>query len=84
MAFDYCFFFPGRSHCIYYRPALLNGRHVVDVLRAVCGPADVSEAELDDIRRRMTERARAVQWVGEGWKGVWETYWNGAAITAKM
>jgi len=37
-------------HSVYYRPALLNGRHVVDVLRAVCGPADVDDAELNHVR----------------------------------
>ena len=41
-------------HGVSYRPALLNSRHVVDVVRAVCGPADVSEAELDRVRRETT------------------------------
>ena len=39
---------------ITYRPALLKGRHVLDVLRAVCGPADVSEADLEYSRRKVT------------------------------
>ena len=33
---------------------MLNNRHPVDVLRAVCGGADVSEAELDRIRREVS------------------------------
>ena len=54
-------------HHVLYRPALLNGRHIVDVLRAVCGPADVSEAELDRVRSEATKEASEVE------EGVWET-----------
>ena len=62
-----------------YRPALLNGRHPVDVLRAVCGPAVVSEAELDRVRRQATEGAICLQQVLgiEQWQGVWGTGWLG-------
>ena len=53
-------------HCVFYRPALLHGRHVVDVQRAVCGPADVSEAELDLIKREATKRAWCLNNRGKG------------------
>ena len=62
-----------------YRPALLNGRHIVDVVRLVCGPADVSEAELDRIRRMATQRARAIEPWGK--QGVWMTEWLSAPVT---
>ena len=39
-----------------YRPALLNGRHVVELLRAICGPSVASEAELDRVRTGPTRR----------------------------
>ena len=45
---------------LHYRPALLNGRHVVDVWRTVCGPLDFSEAPLDRVRRTATENASDV------------------------
>ena len=43
-----------------YRSELLNGRHVIDVLKAVCNPSGVSEAELDRIRRETTENAKDI------------------------
>ena len=55
--FEYSYQPDELSHKIYYRPALLNGRHVIDVLRAVCGQADVIEAELNRVRREATEMA---------------------------
>ena len=80
MVFEYRYYPDDGCHAVYYRPALLNGRHIVDVLTAVCGPADVSEAELDHVRREATERAQNKEWWGEGWEGVWGTDWPGAAI----
>ena len=68
------------KYLVLYRPELLNGRHVVDVLRAVCGPADVSEAELDRVRREATEKAFSVEFRGKWWKGVWQTQWLGVAV----
>ena len=76
----------GRCHTVYYRPALLNGRHIADVLRAVCGPADVSEAELDHVRREATERAYCLRtrgW-GEVWRGVWTTEWSDVVIVTQV
>ena len=64
------------THLVFYRPALLNGRHIVDVVRAVCGPADVSEAELDRVRREATERAKERNHE----TGVWRTWWRGAVV----
>ena len=64
---------------VLYRPARLHGRHVVDVLRAVCGSADVSEAELDRVRREATERANKVEVLD----GVWLTHWSGAKVTIR-
>ena len=84
MVFDY-YYHPGdrRSRFVYYRPALLNGRHVVDVLRVVCGPADVSEAELAHARREATERASDEGRWDEASKGIWFSLWRGAALTMK-
>ena len=73
-------------HSLQYRPALLNGRHPVDVLRAICGPTDVSEAELDRVRRTATERAREVEPQGmwqQGMSTYWFTYWKGGAVTRR-
>ena len=47
--------------CVSYRPALLNGRSVFDVLcalNAVSAPSGASEAELDYVRRKATDNAR--------------------------
>ena len=81
IVFDYSNHPDSGSHFVLYRLSLLNGRHVVDVLRAVCGPVAVSEAELDRVRRKVTKRARKIRI--EGWEGVWSTAWQGAAVTAK-
>ena len=67
------------THLVFYRPALLNGRHVVDVLRAVCGPAYVSEAELDRVRREATDDATECV----DWEGIWLTSWKNTVITTK-
>ena len=68
-------------HSVNYRPTLLKGRHVVDVLRAVCGPADVSEAELSRVRRAATETALPYEEPqGEILEGVMITGWEGGAI----
>ena len=83
MVFDYIYHPDQCHHLVLYRHALLNGRHVVDVLRPVCGPADVSEAELDRVRRKASEEAEDWERRGEGWEGVWSTWWWGAAITAE-
>ena len=74
------FFHYGYQHHAWYRPALLNGRHVVDVVRAVCGPADVSEVELDRAKRQATEWAMEMHHQ----TGVWHTSWSGAAVTVQM
>ena len=72
--FNYIYYPKTARHYVSYRPALLNGRHVVDVLRAVCGPADVSEAELDRVRREGREE----------WGSVWRTTWWGKRIIAQV
>ena len=72
MVFDYHYSLDEDCpHKVAYRPALLNGRHIVDVLRAVCGPANISDAELDRVRREATEGAKDVKWAGKEWEGVW-------------
>merc|ERR1719259_668150 len=43
--------FRSDDHSVVYRPSRLNGRHVVDVLRAVCGPKDITPKQLDTARR---------------------------------
>ena len=65
---------------VFYRPELLNGRHIVDVARTVCGPTVVSEAELDRARREATERAREI----DHQTGEWYTAWYGVAVTANI
>ena len=60
--FNYIFHH-GHNHHVWYRPAQLKGRHIVDVMRAVCGPADVSEAELDELGGR--RRRSAGLWFGQ-------------------
>ena len=85
MVFYYCYYLDDRRSNVYYRPALLNGRHIVDVLRAVCGPADVSEAELDRVRRKATKAALNLgDRNGKEWEGVWNAYWIDVAIVAQM
>ena len=69
----------GQYHIVYYRPALLNGHHIVDVVRAVLGPAVVSEAELDRVRAEATRRVTDRPGWGGGWGGVLLTWWSGAA-----
>ena len=80
MVFNYTNDPDGRGQFVRYRPALLNGRHNVDVVRAVCGPADVSEAELDYARKKAAQRAKELNHQS----GVWLTGWCGAVVTAQM
>ena len=91
MVFDYQFDYFHRLHHVYYRPALLNSRHIVDVIRAVCGPADVIEAELDRVRREATEEARKAvdsdemdEYIFEISEDIWETTWKSNAVTLGM
>ena len=84
MLVDYFYYTDLNFHSIYYRPALLNGRHVVDVLRAVCGPLDVSEAELDRVRKAATTYARSREHLGKKWTGVWKSVWEGAAVAGQI
>ena len=88
MVFEYEYYPANGEHWVQYRPTLLNGRHIVDVVRAVCGPADISEAELDIIRTEATQMAdylSAEVWgeVAE-YEGVWHTSWFSNSITAQM
>ena len=71
------YYYYKNTYVVYYRPALLNGRHIVDVLRAVCGPADVSEAELDQARKTATRKAK------KDFNSVWGTTWNSPQITVR-
>ena len=80
MVFEYHENIEGQYQVVFYRPVLLNGRHIVDVLRAVCGPADVSEAELDRVRKEASEGA--VELGVSGLEGVWMTVWKFAKVTA--
>ena len=84
MVFDYCYRPDEGCHFVYYRPALLNGRYVVDVLRTVCGPADVSEAELDRVRGEAMEWSEDLEYLDEWYEGVWSTEWWGAAIAVRV
>ena len=45
---------------VLYRPSRLNGRHIVDVLRAVGEATDVDEACLDSARRQAKNNARSI------------------------
>ena len=67
MIFSYMYYYDF-CHVVNYLPSLFNGRHIVDVLRAVCAPADVSEAELERVKEAASEAA--VPWAGEEWAGV--------------
>ena len=80
MVFDYEYDSDELRHSVFYRPSLLNGRHIVDVVRVVCGLADVSEAELDRSRREATKWATKMFHQAGGW----HTMWHGAVVTAKM
>ena len=83
MVFEYHEHIESQRHLVLYRPALINGRHIVDVLRAVCGLADVSEAELDRARKEATERAFDTKELGfSDWEGVWGTNWTFVKVTA--
>ena len=69
---------------VFYRPALLNSRHIVDLLRAVCGRADVSEAELNRVRREATRLAGDTSWMEDDeMEGVWDTSWD-TAVTSEV
>ena len=83
MVFEYAHDSDVEYNYVYYRPALLKGRHIVDALRAVCRPADVDKAELDRVKRETTEDAEDMSWEGEEWEGVWITSWQGTAVTAE-
>ena len=82
IVFEYIYITENRRHHVYYRPALLNGRHVVDVLRAVCGPVVVSEAELSCVRSKVTERVWHLGEYGSELEGVWTADWCGGAVIA--
>ena len=77
LVFSYRYFHIQETHMVHYRPALLNGRHIVDVVRAICGPADVCEAELDRARKVATEGAMEAFML----EGVWWTSWRGTIVT---
>ena len=53
--------------------------------RAVCGPADVREAELDRARREATEGAEAMSENirGDRRNGVLSTRWEGATVAGE-
>ena len=58
-----------QSECdVFYRPALLNGRHVVDVLVALRELSFDSEADLANVKRQATENASTDS---AGW---WKTH----------
>ena len=73
-------------HTVHYRPTRLNSRHIVDVLRAVCGPANVSEAELDRVKREATENAMDWEYGDNNkrWEGMWMTYWRGDVVITEV
>ena len=78
MVFEYAYNPDTEHHFIFYRPALLNKRHIVDVIRTVCGPLDVDEAELDRIRKKVTEHVIH----GVPRQGDLLTWWRGPMVTA--
>ena len=83
MVFEYEHDRDEETHYVLYRPALLNGRHLVDVMRTALGPADVDQAEFDRVKREATAEAMDETVEGGGWEGVWEIFWEGAKITAE-
>ena len=71
-------YYPPKLHSVYYRPALLNGRHIIDVVRTVCKLGDHrdKEEELQRVRRDVTASAEEV----EGYRGLWRASWSGYKI----
>ena len=70
-----------RLQYVFYRPTLLNGRHIVDVLRVVCGPRDIDEEELEHIKKKATENVDAYTVGPEGFGGLLSTWWTGPVVT---
>ena len=56
-------------HDVSFRFPALNGRNVLDVMRAVSAPADVSSAELDAVREITEVSASSKEWLNCGWFG---------------
>ena len=77
IVFDYEYNRDEDVHYVYYRPALLKGRHIVNALSAVCWPDGVDEAELDLVRRKVAEEDFDASENGEGWEGVMGSSWKG-------
>ena len=81
--FDYQYEPRKRLHRVYNKPALLNGRHIVDVIRTVCEPADVDVAVLDRVRMKATENAKDYRNFSR-YMGLWHTSWEGPALIAEV
>ena len=74
---SFCYRYMVNEHLVYYRPTLLDGRHIVDVLIAVLGPAeDITEEELEWFREEATEESDLLG-------GVWRTSWSYLEVFVK-
>ena len=62
-------------HTVFYRPALLNHRHLVDVVRAVCEEPVVSDEDLDDAKCMAMNYAWDLGLEDGRSKGIWRTCW---------
>ena len=76
VVFNYQFNRELARHTAIFRPALMNGRHIIDVLRAVCGPSKhYGQLALEYLRREATEATDTMEANGEEWEGIWTSVW---------
>ena len=68
------------ANVVKFRHSLVKDRHIVDVLRAVCGPADVDEWLLE-IVKSFVEIHTFDENKEEEVDGVWMSDWDGYAVT---
>ena len=63
MIFEYQYYIDKSKdfQAIAYWPTLTNGRNIVDVLRAVCGPTVFEETKVEDSRKQATENAFEIE-----------------------
>ena len=64
-----------QMHLAFIRPALLNGRNIVDVQRAVCGPSAFDETVLNITKQRGRVSQRRLRGEHENvWLATWPSY----------
>ena len=78
MVFEYRYYTDERRHAVFYRPSLLKGRHVVDLLNIFCWSSSVLEVDLNRIKTDAKKRARTLSDLDDG---LWYYKWRGSALT---